>query len=111
MLGGLGAVCCAARRGSQLEGSRPVENDEEPLLAGDEGVGLPAGQVDDTVARSDLVRLALLPREAGPAEDLGDLLLLTLAVHRRRALPRQDLDAVDADRHRAGGGAEIRPVA
>src|SRR5919197_1561341 len=80
----------------------------EALVAGDERVRLLAREMDEAVTGTDLVRLALLPRQPGAAEDPEDLLLFALRVNRRRAFAAQDLDAVDADGHRSRGLSELR---
>src|ERR671936_849050 len=88
----------------------PKSQHLQPFLAGDERVCLLARQMDQTVAGADLVRLALLPRQPGAAEDVGDLLLLALAVRWGRPLAWKDLDAVDADGHGARCTAQIGPI-
>src|SRR6266542_7035742 len=70
-------------------------------------VRLLRGQVHKAVARTDLVRLAILPGEAGAAQDEEDLLLGQLDVRGRRALAGVDLPAGDTDRDASGGRAEI----
>src|SRR6266542_3188162 len=73
----------------------------------DQRVRLLRGQVHKAVARTDLVRLAILPGEAGAAQDEEDLLLGQLDVRGRRALAGVDLPAGDTDRDASGGRAEI----
>jgi hypothetical protein len=74
-----------------------------------------AGEVDEAVARADLERHVLvadaLPRKAGAREDEEDLLLVGFDVKRRRALAGVDPDPVQANVSRAGGRAEVGPVA
>src|ERR671918_1372856 len=68
-------------------------------------------EVDDAIAGADLVggrRLAVEPPgKARSAEDEEDLLLGQLDVRGRRAHPRVDLPAGDADHDAAGGDAEV----
>ena len=76
-------------------------------------VSLPPGQVDEAVARADLVggrALALvLPREAAAAEHPEDLLLGVLDVGGRRPLPGRDRDPLQPDRGGARRRAEVAP--
>ena len=67
--------------------------------------------VHQAVARADLVRLAVLPREPRAAEDEEDLLVGAVHVRGRRDLALVELDAMDAGVHRACGAAEVRPRA
>ena len=102
----------ARDRGSQpiSVGCRvPKTRKLEPVGAGDEGVLVMVGALDDAVARTDLVHLAVLPGEPGAGEDVVDLLRGAVRVRRRRELSRRDAHAVDADLPRPGRAAEHLP--
>ena len=79
----------------------------ETVGAGDQRVRFLADTVDDAVAGADLVRLAVLPREAAACEHEEDLLLGDLDVHWRRLLCRGHARASHADLDGAGGLTEI----
>ena len=66
--------------------------------------------VDEAVTRTHLVGLVVLPGQAGAVEDEEDLLVRTVVGGGSR--PRRvELDPVDADGARAGGGAEVGAAA
>src|SRR5262249_26110241 len=89
--------------------ARPEDEILETFGPGDERVLGLVGAVDDTVERTDLVPLAVLPRQTRAGEDEEDLLGGAVRVRRRRQLPGRDPDAVDADALRARGVAEALP--
>ena len=86
----------------------------DPLRARDDAMRLLLGEVDEAVAGADLVGRELLtvplPRQAGSAEHVENLLLVALHVDRRRAFARVDLDPVYAHGNAPGGRAEVGPV-
>ena len=65
--------------------------------------------MDDAVAGADLVDVAVLPGEAGAAEDVDDLLLGALDVRRRRPLAGVDLEPLQPDGDRPGRASEVAP--
>src|SRR5215207_3830421 len=67
-----------------------------------------ARPVDDAVAGAHRERAVVEQADARAAEDVEDLLLRGLPVEWRRPLAGIDLDSVEADRLRPGGGAEPR---
>src|SRR5207248_1610099 len=83
----------------------------EPLVTGSERVRLGARPVDEAVAGADLVDVSVLPRQAGSAEHIEDLLLGAVHVRGRRPLARADLDPLQADGAAAGRAAEVAPGA
>ena len=66
---------------------RPVDQDLEPLRTTSQRVLLVVGEMDDTIARPDLVHLLVLPRQARAAEDEHDLLGRAVRVGRSREPP------------------------
>ena len=83
-----------ARTGEERGGRvRPLTEGEhvEPIRPCNQRVGLLGYLVDDGVARTHLVRLAVLPRETGACEHVEDLLLVELDVDGRGASARVDL--------------------
>src|SRR4029450_7583137 len=102
-------------------GVRPFGPDAEgerfdAVLARDEAVRLAVDEVDEAVARADLIRdvvvalVLTLPGQTGAAKDEEDL-LVTLAVQRGRALAWIDADPVGANPDRARRAREVGPVA
>ena len=83
----------------------------DALVAGDQGVRLGAGAVHQRVAGAHLVGALVHPAQTRALEDVEDLLLGAVPVHGRGAAVGLDAHAVEADAHRAGGGAEGLPVA
>jgi hypothetical protein len=69
----------------------------------------PARLVEDAIAGADLVRSAVLPREAAAREDVEELLAAAVRVCRRRPPAGRHLDAANANASTAGGLAEERP--
>jgi hypothetical protein len=80
----------------------------EAVVAGAKRVLL-RDSVDDAVTRADLVRLAVLPRQSGPAQHEEDLFRVKLAMDRCRPATRVDLHAVHADTLRARSLTEVGP--
>ena len=89
---------------------RPADEHLEPVRASPERVLLVVGQVDDAVARPELVHLLVLPGEARPAEHEDDLLGRAVRVGRGRQPARIDPDAVHTDRRAAHCIAEPLPA-
>jgi hypothetical protein len=87
-----------------------VDEQLEPVVAGDERVLVVVRAVDDAVAGSHLVRVTVLPGEAGSAEDEVDLFGGAVRMGRRGQLPGRDADPVDPDGPRPGGIAEPLPL-
>src|SRR5438876_1149846 len=54
----------------------------QPALAGDERVRLRIAKVHDAVAAADCVRARVLPAQPAPVEDVEDLLLIGMYMHR-----------------------------
>src|SRR5439155_7941696 len=75
----------------------------EAVVTAAERVCLVEVLVDDAVARPDLVRLLVHPRDARAAEDVEDLLGLAVHMGRRRNLARLELDAAHAGARTSGG--------
>src|SRR5262249_27003510 len=73
--------------------ARPEGDDVHAGVAGDQRVGRAAQGMKQAVAGGDGVGPAVLPAQPGAAEDVEDLLLAGVAVHRRRAATRRQVDA------------------
>jgi hypothetical protein len=95
--------------------AHPEGEHVEAVRACDERVRLLLDEVREAVSLPKLVRPVLLavplPRKAGAAKDVVDLLLGELDVERRRALTWRDVDPLDADSDAARRLAEITPAA
>ena len=88
----------------------PEDEYIEPLGTASQRVRRAARRVDDAVARPHDMGRAVLPEQPLTLEDEEDLLLSSLAVHGRRPALGGDLNAVDTDVPRAGGGAKRGPA-
>ena len=102
-----------ARAGQPADLRRVARAEDEVLeavRAGDEGVLVLVGAVDDAVARTYLVHLLVLPCEPRAGEHEVQLLGRAVRVRRRRQLARRDPDAVDADTARSCRVAEPLPA-
>src|SRR5205823_9104819 len=86
-----------------------VREHVEALRACPERVRLRVAPVHQAVARPDLVRAAVLPRQARAAEHEEDLLRGAVHMRRRGPLLRRDLDPSQAHADRPGGGSEVGP--
>src|SRR5262249_33924703 len=86
-----------------------AEGEQVEVLQRVSGVCHPRRVVEDAVARTDLVRLAVLPRQPATCEDVEDLLLTPVLVRGRRPAPGRYLEPPDADAHAARGLAEEGP--
>src|SRR5206468_2598660 len=73
----------ARENGVSLRPALAVGEDVEALRAGAKSVGMLLREVDENVAPTDLVGLAILPRDPGAAEDEEDLLLGALGMRGR----------------------------
>ena len=90
--------------------TRPEHEGVEPVGAATESVLLVVGQVHDAVSGPDLVALLVLPRQAGPAEDVDELLGGAVRVWGSREPLRIDAHAVDAETDGSGDVAEPLPA-
>src|SRR6266550_8915852 len=102
----------AARQLARIKVLARAERDHvEAVVTGADRVRLVRALVDDAVALADLVRVVVEQRQSRAAEDIEDLLGITVDMRRRRLFARLELDAGHARSPAAGGGAQRRPRA